>query len=165
MTLGCDGVIQLTANATDDSECNLPCSGDDTLLCGGSSRIMVFTDGTPGPKIPTLALIPTVGDGYANALWQYVGCYRYVLICLYYDLILTLCAVMARIAPWSAWAPRRMSIAAGPSSARASSRTAPSRFSTRKIRSTSRQICLLEASSGASAVSLPLVGFHLHSAD
>ncbi|KDR69000.1 hypothetical protein GALMADRAFT_145744 [Galerina marginata CBS 339.88] len=72
----CDGVIQLTANLTGSSECNLPCKGDPTLDCGGSSRISVFTDGTSSPKIPSLALSNPFGAHDALIdLWQYVGCY------------------------------------------------------------------------------------------
>ncbi|KAF8952775.1 WSC domain-containing protein [Flammula alnicola] len=71
----CDGVIQLTANLTDSSECNLPCKGDDTLICGGNDRISVYTDGTPSPQIPTIALPNPPLDGSIEPLWQYIGCY------------------------------------------------------------------------------------------
>lgn len=75
---GCDGVIQLTANLTDGSECNTPCSGDDTLTCGGTKRISIYTDGTPSPKIPTLAFRPEpTEDAAFIPFWQYAGCYRY----------------------------------------------------------------------------------------
>ncbi|KDR79574.1 hypothetical protein GALMADRAFT_223731 [Galerina marginata CBS 339.88] len=71
----CDGVVQLTANLTDPSECNLPCKGDTTLTCGGSNRISIFTNGTPSPKIPTTAISQQRSDGLLLPLWQYVGCY------------------------------------------------------------------------------------------
>ena len=75
---GCDGVIQLTANLKDSSECNTPCSGDNTLLCGGTKHISVYTDGTPSPKIPTLAFRPEpTEDAAFIPFWQYAGCYRY----------------------------------------------------------------------------------------
>ena len=71
-------MIQLPANLTDSSECNIPCSGDNTLSCGGQNRISVFTDGTPSPKIPTLAFRPEPNlDAAFIPYWQYAGCYRY----------------------------------------------------------------------------------------
>ncbi|KAF8155387.1 hypothetical protein B0H34DRAFT_859808 [Crassisporium funariophilum] len=72
----CDGVIQLTANLTDSSACNMPCKGDVTLVCGGASHISIYTDGTPSPKIPTVATRrQPVLDAAQVALWQYAGCY------------------------------------------------------------------------------------------
>jgi len=72
----CDGVIQLTANLTNSSECDIPCSGDGTEICGGTSRISIFTDGTPSPKIPTVAFM-TLPDFDAEPVppWNYIGCY------------------------------------------------------------------------------------------
>ncbi|KAF8960481.1 hypothetical protein BDZ97DRAFT_1922209 [Flammula alnicola] len=66
----CDGVIQLTANQTDVSACNAPCTGDGTLLCGGHSRIEIFTDGAPSP-----AILTDTEDDIDESFWQYVGCY------------------------------------------------------------------------------------------
>jgi len=71
-------VIQLAGHLTDSSECDMPCRGDDTLLCGGKNRISVYTDGTPSPNIPTMAFRPEPGlDAAFIPAWQYAGCYRY----------------------------------------------------------------------------------------
>ncbi|KAF8959586.1 WSC domain-containing protein [Flammula alnicola] len=68
----CDGVIQLSANQTADSDCDLPCAGDSTLICGGNDRIQILTDGAPSP-----AILQDVTDPLHQTLelWQYVGCY------------------------------------------------------------------------------------------
>ncbi|KDR68204.1 hypothetical protein GALMADRAFT_44889, partial [Galerina marginata CBS 339.88] len=72
----CDGVVQLTGSLKDNSECNTPCAGDNTLLCGGTHRISIFTDGTPSPKIPTLATRPEPNlDEAFIPYWQYAGCF------------------------------------------------------------------------------------------
>jgi len=76
---GCDGVIQLTANLTDSvsGECDIPCIGDNKFICGGSDRISIYTNGTPSPKIPTVATRPEADDALPIGIWQYAGCYRY----------------------------------------------------------------------------------------
>jgi len=72
----CDGVIQLTANLTDSSACDIPCTGDNTLLCGGSNHISIYTDGTPSPKIPTVAgLRQPDSDAAVINIWEWVGCF------------------------------------------------------------------------------------------
>ncbi|KAF8194630.1 WSC domain-containing protein [Pholiota molesta] len=66
----CDGVIHLSANQTAATDCNTPCKGDSTLLCGGASRIEVFTNGAPSP-----AILTGVEDDFDETLWSYLGCY------------------------------------------------------------------------------------------
>lgn len=84
---GCDGVIQQIANLKDSSECNTPCSGDNTFTCGGQNRISIFTDGTPSPKIPTLAFRPEpTEDATFIPSWQYSGCYRWLFYLLLYQI-------------------------------------------------------------------------------
>lgn len=81
--LGCDGVIQLTANLTDSSACDIPCTGDDTLICGGSNHISIYTNGIPSPKIPTVAfMLQSDSDAAIVNIWEWVGCFRYFCLCV-----------------------------------------------------------------------------------
>lgn len=71
--IGCDGVIQTTGAQAASTDCNSPCKGDSTLLCGGPSRLEIFTNGAPSPAILTGVQEPT-----DLTLWAYVGCYSFV---------------------------------------------------------------------------------------
>ncbi|KAF8965554.1 hypothetical protein BDZ97DRAFT_2074600 [Flammula alnicola] len=76
----CDGVIQLSGNITDPSECNLFCEGDEfkELTCGGNERLSIYTNGTPSPKIPTAASPFEDDAALAETIpvvFNYVGCY------------------------------------------------------------------------------------------
>ncbi|CAA7263497.1 unnamed protein product [Cyclocybe aegerita] len=60
----CDFNIQGTATQVEDAECNFPCAGDETLDCGGSGRVSVFTNGGLPPTNRA-----TVGS------WTFAGCH------------------------------------------------------------------------------------------
>ena len=63
----CDYALQNPGVPVDLTECNFPCSGDETELCGAGNRINVFYSGKPGPSI--LRRFDT---------HKYQACYAYV---------------------------------------------------------------------------------------
>ncbi|KAF8061683.1 hypothetical protein FPV67DRAFT_291725 [Lyophyllum atratum] len=65
----CDWVLQNTAVQVDDSECNVPCSGNSSQPCGAQGRLTIVS--LPGS--PTSA--PAVVNGNGKA-WAYQGCYH-----------------------------------------------------------------------------------------
>ncbi|KAF8911542.1 WSC domain-containing protein [Gymnopilus junonius] len=64
----CDFNIQGTATQVDDSECDFPCGGDDTLTCGGASLISVFQNSNPG-------VLPLPANKAQVGTWAFDGCF------------------------------------------------------------------------------------------
>ncbi|KAI1323225.1 hypothetical protein F5Y16DRAFT_351006 [Xylariaceae sp. FL0255] len=52
------------------AECNTPCTGDSTEMCGGSGYLAIISDGTPQVYEP-----PTTQLSGLNGTWTYQGCY------------------------------------------------------------------------------------------
>ncbi|KAF8956484.1 WSC domain-containing protein [Flammula alnicola] len=48
----CDFNIEGTATQADDTECNIPCGGDSTFICGGAGRISIYQDLGHGSVLP-----------------------------------------------------------------------------------------------------------------
>lgn len=61
----CDSVIQNPGVQALDAECNVPCSGDATQICGAGDRLSVYSNGAPPSTIPA-----TIGDD-----WAYTSCF------------------------------------------------------------------------------------------
>ncbi|KAG7108844.1 WSC domain-containing protein like [Verticillium longisporum] len=64
-----NSIINNGVKASSDSQCNTPCAGDSTQMCGGGDRMTIISDGPPrvrGPPSPQLS-------GF-NGDWTYQGC-------------------------------------------------------------------------------------------
>ncbi|KAG6827237.1 hypothetical protein H0H92_012693 [Tricholoma furcatifolium] len=68
----CDWVLQDTAVQVDDSECNMPCSGDSSEPCGAGNRLTVIWLG----HSPTSAPATITAGGGSGSQWAYQGCYQ-----------------------------------------------------------------------------------------
>lgn len=55
--------------ATNQAECNTPCSGDSTQMCGGPMRLTIFS-----PEEPEAFAPPGPQTDGLNGDWEYVGC-------------------------------------------------------------------------------------------
>lgn len=62
----CGNSFANPTEAAPEGECNMPCSGDSTAVCGAGNRLTIFKDLTPPAPAPSAANIP----GYV-----YMGCY------------------------------------------------------------------------------------------
>ncbi|KDR71472.1 hypothetical protein GALMADRAFT_229455 [Galerina marginata CBS 339.88] len=63
----CDFNIQGTATKVDDSLCDMPCGGDNTLTCGGASLVSVFQN--------TASLAPVPENKAKVGAWTFEGCF------------------------------------------------------------------------------------------
>ncbi|KAF7327564.1 Copper radical oxidase [Mycena kentingensis (nom. inval.)] len=66
-TTDCDNFIRKTAVNSTSSNCNLPCSGDASELCGGAGFLNLFWSGAEPPPPPSIPA--SIGD------WVLLGCY------------------------------------------------------------------------------------------
>ena len=57
-------------NAT-ETDCDVPCAGDSTEMCGAPSRINLYQSGATPP------LPPTMVDVSLSGVWNLLGCYKY----------------------------------------------------------------------------------------
>ncbi|KOS19608.1 putative fungistatic metabolite [Escovopsis weberi] len=64
-----NSIVNGGVKAQSDAECNTPCAGDPTEMCGGGGRMSILSLGPPAVLAPP-APIPVVGD------WAYQGCYE-----------------------------------------------------------------------------------------
>jgi len=65
----CDNAIENSAPSAPNTDCNLPCAGNNNELCGGSSRLNVFLfAGSPPP-------VPSVHSPIQVGIWTSIGCY------------------------------------------------------------------------------------------
>ncbi|KAJ9157373.1 Glyoxal oxidase-like protein [Pleurostoma richardsiae] len=85
-----------------ESDCNTPCSGDSTEMCGGGGRLSIYSDGAPTVYAP-----PTVQLSGLNGSWEYQGCYednindeRTFFWQIYYDGIMTPNMCLSRCAEY-----------------------------------------------------------------
>ncbi|KAJ8514632.1 hypothetical protein ONZ45_g7847 [Pleurotus djamor] len=60
----CDWAIQSPGAPTDDSECNMPCSGNEEEFCGAGNRINIYKTDATGPSTPAVV-----------SGWDYQGCF------------------------------------------------------------------------------------------
>ncbi|KAF5367856.1 hypothetical protein D9757_013694 [Collybiopsis confluens] len=60
----CDSTIQLPSVAVPLSDCNSPCAGNASEICGGAESILIYTNGKPSPVI-----VQEVEQ------WAYAGCF------------------------------------------------------------------------------------------
>jgi len=68
----CDWVLQDTAVQVDDSECNMPCSGNSSQPCGAGDRLTLLSlGGSPTTATPTLEW-----GGWPGLQWDYQGCFH-----------------------------------------------------------------------------------------
>ncbi|KAJ7058025.1 galactose oxidase [Mycena amicta] len=63
----CDDFIENSGAETDQSDCDLPCTGNVSQACGGNSRLSIFWSGNPPPPAPTIP--ESIGK------WESLGCY------------------------------------------------------------------------------------------
>ncbi|KAM0253586.1 hypothetical protein ACHAQJ_007214 [Trichoderma viride] len=61
-------IVNGGVQANSSSECNTPCGGDSSQLCGGGGRMSIISKGAPVVLAPP-APVPVVGN------WTYQGCY------------------------------------------------------------------------------------------
>lgn len=74
----CGNVLSIIAMNATDSDCNVPCAGDNTEMCGGSERLNLYWSGA-GPPPP-----PTMVDTSSTGAWNLLGCYKYAFMpCLF----------------------------------------------------------------------------------
>ncbi len=66
----CDNYIENGGSkAKSEDECNTPCTGNSSQICGGGNRMTIMSLGQPEIRAAPIAL-PEVGD------WKYQGCYQ-----------------------------------------------------------------------------------------
>ncbi|GJE95267.1 copper radical oxidase [Phanerochaete sordida] len=63
----CGNTFSNGGTNTTASDCNMPCTGDSTEICGAGNRLSVFWSGVPPPPPPET--VPSVGQ------WESLGCY------------------------------------------------------------------------------------------
>ncbi|KAH9059872.1 WSC domain-containing protein [Lactarius vividus] len=66
----CGNVLSAIAINATESDCDIPCAGDPTEMCGAPLRLNLYWSGAPLPPPPTL--VPTSSTGP----WNYLGCYN-----------------------------------------------------------------------------------------
>jgi hypothetical protein len=64
--LDCDIIIQSPGSPANSADCNMQCSGNIAEICGGLSRINIFSHSPPVQVDPPAA-------------WSSLGCYRFVM--------------------------------------------------------------------------------------
>ncbi len=60
-------------NAT-ESDCDVPCAGDNSEMCGAPLRLNLYWSGAPLPPPPTLVETSYTGP------WNLLGCYKYAYV-------------------------------------------------------------------------------------
>jgi hypothetical protein len=66
----CGNSILYEHDVLPESECAMPCSGDNSTTCGGANRIQIYAQrGTPYTMGPGAAVEATNG-------WSLTGCWR-----------------------------------------------------------------------------------------
>ncbi|KAI0398059.1 heme peroxidase [Xylariaceae sp. FL0594] len=72
----CGNSIDRRSNATDDSECYMPCAGDETEYCGAGNRLEMYRLINPPPPTSTVA-IPTLTPSHKPTVASYAfeGCW------------------------------------------------------------------------------------------
>ncbi|KAJ7578021.1 WSC domain-containing protein [Mycena floridula] len=63
----CGNFLKPTSTLVDEAECNVPCAGDASEICGGELLLSLFWNGVTPPTPPST--IPAVGD------WVSLGCF------------------------------------------------------------------------------------------
>jgi iron transport multicopper oxidase len=58
-------------NAT-ETDCDTPCAGDPTELCGSNLRLNLYWNSGATPNPP-----PTMVKSSSDGLWDLLGCYKY----------------------------------------------------------------------------------------
>jgi len=67
----CDNYLRNGAELADsDDECNKPCAGDATEMCGAGNRLSVYSTISPPPVLP----VPIVQMTNLPGSWKYSGC-------------------------------------------------------------------------------------------
>ncbi|KAH9059871.1 WSC domain-containing protein [Lactarius vividus] len=66
----CGNYLSTIAMNATVSDCDIPCAGDPTEMCGAPLRLNLYWSGAPLPPPPTL--VPTSSTGP----WNYLGCYN-----------------------------------------------------------------------------------------
>lgn len=66
----CGDVLSILAMNATDSDCNVPCSGNSSEMCGGSLFLNLYWSGAPPP--PPATMVQTSPSG----LWNLLGCYN-----------------------------------------------------------------------------------------
>lgn len=67
----CDSaVMNLGALASSDSECNTPCGGNPTQMCGGGNRMSIYSNQTNITVTP----LPVIQNTSLPGDWKYKGC-------------------------------------------------------------------------------------------
>ncbi|PTB46771.1 uncharacterized protein TrAFT101_003787 [Trichoderma asperellum] len=64
-----NNIVNGGVKANSSTECNTPCAGDSSEICGGGDRMTIISKGTPAVLSPP-APVPVVGN------WTYQGCYE-----------------------------------------------------------------------------------------
>lgn len=67
VSIDCDSTIQIPGAPSPLSDCNMACGGNSSEICGGSSEVLIYTNGEPAPII-----VQDVGQ------WSYEGCFTCV---------------------------------------------------------------------------------------
>ncbi|KAI0263983.1 WSC domain-containing protein [Gloeopeniophorella convolvens] len=63
----CDYALQPPGTQVDPSQCNIPCTGNSTEICGGPLRMSLYTNGHPQPSVQQEVLV-------GSDKWVYAGC-------------------------------------------------------------------------------------------
>ncbi|KAH0499309.1 hypothetical protein TgHK011_006512 [Trichoderma gracile] len=64
-----NNIVNGGAKAANQADCNTPCAGDDSEICGGGGRMSIISKGAPAIEAPP-GPIAKVGN------WTYQGCYE-----------------------------------------------------------------------------------------
>lgn len=65
----CGNALNNGAKKTDESDCNMACSGDNTQMCGAGNRLSLYSKGDF-----TVFPVPVVKDTDLPGSWEYKGC-------------------------------------------------------------------------------------------
>jgi hypothetical protein len=65
----CGNALNNAASKTKDSDCNMPCAGDDSQMCGAGSRLSLYSDGDF-----EIYPIPVAKEDDLPGDWEYKGC-------------------------------------------------------------------------------------------
>jgi len=67
----CGNVLSIIAMNATETDCNMPCAGDPTEMCGSDRRLNLFWNSTSTPSPP-----PTMVQSSSTGLWDLRGCYN-----------------------------------------------------------------------------------------
>lgn len=65
----CGNALNNAASKTAETDCNMPCSGDNTEMCGAGNRVSLYSKGDF-----TIWPVPVVKKSNLPGSWQYKGC-------------------------------------------------------------------------------------------